>query len=551
MGRSLRTPETSSHKPMPYTRRDFLETAVATAASATLLQSQTSTEASAHIDIIAGEAIGTISPDIYGHFIEHLGGVIYDGVWVGENSNVANIGGIRRSVIDALKAINAPVIRWPGGCFADSYDWRDGIGPGSSRPSRTNFWGGTDPNTFGTHEFVRFCELTGAKPYLAANLRGLSAKDFNEWVEYCNSPAGSTTGAKRRAAQGHPEPFKVRYWGVGNESWGCGGNFTPEDYASEFRRFTAWVPKYNEPLSLVLSGPNEHDVDWTRRLMRSMEARRQIRSVFGLSVHYYTWNLSAGKTTNWELGKRDALKFNSLEWSELLLQGGYMETIIRDHWAVLAETDPQHHVKLIVDEWGAWYAPGTEIGPKYILSQIPTLRDALLSGLTLDIFHRHADKVAMANAAQLINCLHSLMLASEDKFVLTPVYHVFKMYMPHMGAQAVRAEFSAPPIHYDRNGAPGSIPALNGSASISGKQLTLTIVNPHIDQTLETEIVVRGVTVNSATGLVLTDPDIHAHNDFQHPNALQPAKVAVSIRGGRIVHQLPPRSVTGLYMTLA
>ncbi len=535
-------------------RRDVLR-GLAACAAAPALRAQTSVkqasfkQASAHIEVITGEPIGTIAPEIYGHFTEHLGGVIYDGIWVGPGSKIPNQGGIRTAVIDALREIKAPVIRWPGGCFADSYDWHDGVG--ENRKASTNFWGGTDSNSFGTGEFMRFCELTGAKPYLAANLRTLPGRDFNEWIEYCNSAAGSTTGAARRAAAGHPEPYDVRYWGVGNESWGCGGNFTPEDYASEFRRFTAWVPTYGHPLSLIASGPNEHEVDWTRRLMRSMAEKHQVGSIFGLSVHDYTWNVSGGKTTDWDRGKGDALNFGEMEWYELLAQGSYMETIVRDHWLALAESDTTHHVKLVVDEWGAWYAPGTEIGPKYTLSQQSTLRDALLTGLTLDIFQRHADKIAMANAAQLINCLHSLMLASEDKFTLTPTYHVFKMYSAHMGAQAVRTEFSATPISYDRNGKAASLWALNGSASLAGKQMTLTVVNPHITQEMEAEIVVRGADVQTGTGTILTNPDIHSHNDFQHSHAVEPAPTNVSVSNGRVVHTFPPASVSALYLTLA
>jgi alpha-N-arabinofuranosidase len=534
-------------------RRNFLKGVAACGLAASVSRSQsTAADSSAHIEILPEEPIGVIAPEIYGHFIEHLGGVIYDGVWVGAASKIPNDGGIRRAVIDALKAIHAPVVRWPGGCFADSYNWRDGVGSATDRKERTNFWGGVEPNSFGTQEFLRFCALTGAKPYLAANVRGLPAWDFQQWVEYCNAPAGSTTGAKERAAQGHPEPYDVRYWGVGNESWGCGGNFTPEEYATEFRRFTAWVPQYGgQHLDLVVSGPSDYDVDWTRRVLRSLAEKNQIDNAYGLSLHDYTWNLSAGLTTDWNLGKRDALKFDELEWYELLAQGALMDSIIRDQWAVMAESDRRHHIKLVVDEWGAWYRPGTEIGPKYALSQMLTLRDALLSGITLDIFHQHADKVAMANAAQLINCLHSLMLASEDHFVLTPVYHVFQMYMAHMGARSVRTEFAAPPASYDRRGQPGALWGLKGSASISGKKVTLTVVNPHTSRALEAEVVVRGAAVESGTGQVLTNADLHAHNDFQHPDVVHPEPAAVTVARGRLLHRFPPASVTALHLTLA
>ncbi len=533
---------------MQSNRRIFLKGLAACGLAAAGLNSET--EASAHIEILPEEPIGTVAPEIYGHFIEHLGGVIYDGIWVGADSKIPNEGGIRKAVLDALKAIHAPVVRWPGGCFADTYDWRDGIGAQSARKPRTNFWGSTDSNAFGTQEFLRFCSLSGAKPYLAANLRSLPARDFYQWIEYCNSPSGSTEGAKARAAQGHPEPYDVRYWGVGNESWGCGGNFTAEEYATEYRRFTAWVPNYGQPLNLVASGPSDHQLEWTRGVLRSLAEKRLIQATYGLSLHYYTWNLSAGTTHDWDQGKRDAVKFNEMEWYELLSQGDFMDTIIRDHWGVMAESDPAHHIKLIVDEWGAWYAPGTEIGPGYGLSQMLTLRDALLTGLHFDVFQRHADKVAMANVAQSINCLHSLMLAKEDKFVLTPVYHVFKMYMPHMGAQAIRTEFAAPPASYDRLGKRASLWGLNGSASVSGKSVTLTVVNPHTSRSLEAEVVVRGASIAGGSGQVITNTDLHAHNDFAQPDVVHPAPTAVVPSGGRLVHRFPPASVTALYLTL-
>jgi len=261
--------------------------------------------ADSRIEILLNEPLGTISPNIYGHFTEHLGGVIYDGVWVGENSKVPNVNGLRKELVDEMKKIKAPVIRYPGGCFADSYDWRDGIGPAEKRPRRTNFWAGVEsesgpanhkyePNRFGTNEFVRFCKLIGAQPYLAANVRSLTARDFYSWVEYCNSPAGSTTLADERASAGFSDPFHVRYWGVGNESWGCGGNFTPQEYAIEFRRFVTWVPGFGKNLSFIASGASDDQWSWTRGFLEEIVHRgpEQLQSIYGMGLHYYTWNLS-------------------------------------------------------------------------------------------------------------------------------------------------------------------------------------------------------------------------------------------------------------------
>ena len=435
------------------------------------------------IEVLLAEPLGTISPNIYGHFAENLGGVIYDGLWVGEKSKVPNVNGIRKELVDEMRKIKAPVVRYPGGCFADSYNWRDGIGPADKRPRRTNFWAQEesaagpanhkyDPNQFGTNEFVHFCKLIGSQPYIAANVRSLPAESFYQWVEYCNSPAGSTTLAEIRASSGYAEPFGVRFWGVGNESWGCGGNFTPQEYAVEFRRYAAWVPKYGQELSLIASGPSDEGWDWTRGFLEEIGRKGpgQLRAIYGLALHYYAWNLSRGRTKEWNEGKGDALKFEAVDWYELLRQGDVMESLINGHWQVMGEFDREHSVKLVVDEWGPWYRPGSEATPGDILEQTPTLRDAVFSGMTLDTFNRHPEKVAMANCAQLINCLNSLYLAHEDKFCVTPVGHVFAMYAAHQGGQALRTIFSTPTINYDRDGKPASFWGLKGSASLNDKE---------------------------------------------------------------------------------
>jgi alpha-N-arabinofuranosidase len=551
-------------------RRRFLKAGTLAATGLALRNSSllaaASTEADAHIEILPNEAIGTIAPEIYSHFIEHLGGVIYDGVWVGEDSSIPNQNGIRKAFIDAMRAVEAPVLRWPGGCFADSYDWRDGIGPRSKRPKRSAFWSQQDANAFGTHEFMETCSAIGCKPYLAADVRSLPARDFYQWVEYCNAPAGTGNSlADLRAANGDREPFNVQYWGVGNESWGCGGNQTPEEYAGEFRRYTTWIPTFGDApeqkLRLVVCGPNGDDVAWTRGLMKALNGHHP----YGLSTHYYT----SGDAKKFASG--DALSFTSDDHYDLLTRGSFMQQVIHDHWTALAETDPTHKTRLIVDEWGAWYGKATELGPQYNLSQQSTMRDALLSGITLDIFHRNAEKVAMANVAQSINCLHSLMLAREDNFCVTPTFHVFRMYLPHRGAQAIRAEFTAAPIRnplaidsspVGGNSTVGSIKpsetlaGLSGSASIAtegnGKRLTLSVVNPHLDRALTTEITVRGLTIASASGQVLVSSDIHAHNDFAHPEAVKPAPATIGqIASGKLMQTFPAASVTTLTITLA
>jgi alpha-L-arabinofuranosidase len=505
-----------------------------------------------HIEVLLEEPLGTISPHLCGHFTENLGAVIYDGVWVGPNSKVPNIDGIRKELVENLRKIKAPVIRYPGGCFADSYDWRDGIGPSDQRPKRTNFWGGSDPNQFGTNEFVHFCKLVGAEPYLAANVRSLPAKDFYQWVEYCNSLAGSTTLADTRAAAGYKDPFQVRYWGVGNESWGCGGNFTAQEYAVEFRRFATWVPTYGQDLSFVASGPSDDGWDWTREFLQEIVRKGpgQLRSIYGLALHYYTWNLSRGRTTDWDQGKGDAVKFDVVDWYELLRQGNVIESRIEGHWQVMGEFDRQHQIKLVVDEWGPWYRPGSEAVPGHTLEQMPTLRDAVFSAMTLDTFHRHPTKIAMANCAQLINCLNSLYLAHEDKFCVTPVGYVFEMYAAHQGGQSLRTVFSSPSVRYDRDGQAATLAGLTGSASLHGKELVLTVVNPHVTERREVEITVPGSTIHSAAAIVLTHSDIHAHNTFAQRDIVAPAISTVEIRGTLARIGCPPASVTKVVMAL-
>ena len=518
----------------------------------------------ARIEVLLDEPLGTISPNIYGHFAENLSGVIYDGMWVGENSKVPNINGIRKELVEEMRKIQPPVVRFPGGCFADSYDWRDGIGPADKRPKRTNFWAegeatgapashNYDPNQFGTNEFAHFCKLIGAEAYLAANVRSLTAQDFYRWVEYCNSPAGSTTLADMRAAAGYAEPFNVHYWGVGNESWGCGGNFTAQEYAVEFRRWTTWVPRYeHQELSFIASGPNVDDWNWTRGFLEEIvkKGRFQLRSVFGMALHHYAWNLRRGATQDWLKGKGDALKFEAVDWYELLREGDRMEGLINGHWQVIGELDPDRRIKLVVDEWGPWYKPGGEATSTDQLEQIPTLRDAVFSGMTLDIFNRHPEKVAMANCAQLINCLNSLYLAHEDKFCVTPVGHVFALYAAHQGGQSLRTIFSVPDVSYDRDGKKASFWGLKGSASLQDKQLVLTVVNPDVTSQRETEITVRGASVQSGSATFLTNADIHAHNSFEQRNVVAPLTKTMEGQGRTLMYTFPAASVTKLTLTL-
>jgi alpha-L-arabinofuranosidase len=551
-------------------RRDFIRNSAAGAGALLLSRyaspfagGEISPAADSRIEVLIGEPLGVISPNIYGHFTENLSGVIYDGVWVGANSKIPNVNGIRKELIDEMKKIKPPVVRFPGGCFADGYDWRDGVGPIDKRPRRTNFWAEWetsaapashryDPNQFGTNEFVQFCKLIDSQPYLAANVRSLPAEQFYRWVEYCNSPAGSTTLADQRAQAGYPDPFKVKYWGVGNESWGCGGNFTPQEYATEFRRYTTWVPLYKQELAFIASGPNSDDWNWTRGFFEEVlrKGKEQLRNIYGWALHYYSWNLSRGRTQDWEKGKGDALNFDSVDWYELLREGDRMESLINGHWQVMGEFDPDHAVKLVVDEWGPWYRPGSEQTPGDQLEQTPTLRDAVFSGMTLDTFNRHPEKITLAACAQLINCLNSLYLAHEDKFCVTPVGHVFEMYAAHQGGQALRTIFSAPVVNYERDGKPATFWGLKGSASLHEKTLVLTVVNPHVSEARVAEIGIRGASIQSGTATALTNADIHAHNSFAERNAVMPQTKSIEIKGKLLTLSIPPASVTKLTLAL-
>lgn len=355
-----------------------------------------------------------------------------------------------------------------------------------------------------------------------------------------------------REAAGFPDPFKVRYWGVGNESWGCGGNFTPEEYASEFRRYTSWIPKYGVDLQLIGSGPNSNDLYWTHRVFEQLYARSPYgnESFVGWSVHYYSWNLSRGKTDDWIKGKGDALAFDAGDWHELIRVAAGIEQVIGDQWSAMGQYDKQHRVKVVVDEYGPWYREGTEIDPSHIFGQQVTVRDALATALTLDIFNRHAEKLLLATNAQLINNINALFLAHGDRFVTTPNFHVFDMYADHQGGQSLRTEFSVEDLRYMRDDMPVRFWGLNGSASVLGNNITLTVVNPGVDRSLDAQIVLKGAHVAESAASVLTAEDMHAHNTFENPDAVKPAALAITKTGEHSRLTLPPRSVTKISLLM-
>ncbi len=491
------------------------------------------------INVLLDEPIGRIEPAIYSQFAEHIGGVIYDGIWVGRDSKIENVFGIRRAIIDHLKRIGPVVVRWPGGCFADRYHWRDGIGPVDRRPRRFGRWREeTETNQFGTHEFLEFCRLCEVQPYLAANVGTGSPEEFQQWVEYCNAPAGSTTLADERAANGHPEPFQVKFWGVGNESWGCGGNFIPEDYCSAYRRFVEWVPSYQTPPFLIAAGPNSNDLDWTRRFFTRWADGTHAK-IHGWAPHYY-----CGTTGH-------ALKFSVDQWYEQLHRASVMETLIKDQWTVMGEFDRKHQVRLVIDEWGSWHPPGTEINPRHLFEQMGTLRDAMVAALSLDTFNRHAEKVRMANIAQLVNNLHSLFLADGDRFVCTPTFHVYEMYRPHQNAKAVRIDVQAPDVPFRIGKRSERIAQIAGSASRTDDgRAVVTLSHLHATEPAEVVIRLHGARAREIRHNVLTHTDLNAHNTFEHPDAVVPRSSRREIHGEEIRLTLAPASIHALEIPL-
>lgn len=487
----------------------------------------------AELVIRADQPKGTINRNIYGQFAEHLGRLIYGGLWVGESSSIPNTRGLRNDVIAALKELRIPVIRWPGGCFADEYHWRDGIGPRDKRPHRPNAsWGGVDPNAFGTHEFMDLCELLGADPYINGNLGSGTPQEMMEWIEYMTSDSDSTLANLRRQ-NGRDKPWKVPYFAVGNESWGCGGEMRPEQYADEFRRYATFVKDYSgNRIQKLAVGPHDDYYNWTEVLMS--QAARQMN---GLSLHYYTL-----PTGDWG-HKGSATEFGEKDWHATLVRTLRLEEFIRKHSAIMDKYDPQKRIGLMVDEWGTWYdpEPGRDMGALY---QQNSLRDAIVAGINLNIFNNHSDRVQMANIAQMVNVLQAMILTDKEKMLLTPTYHVFEMYKVHQGATLIPVELTAPEYKFGQS----AIPSLHASASRdqSGR-LHLSIVNLDPNHAAQVSTKVIGAKVRNVTGRVLTAPTMNAMNTFEQPDAVKPQPfTGVKVQGNEITLSLPSKSVVVL-----
>jgi alpha-N-arabinofuranosidase len=476
---------------------------------------------------------GKISRHIYGHFTEHLGRCIYDGLWVGEDSKVPNTRGIRNDVIAALKATKIPNLRWPGGCFADDYHWRDGIGPREQRPKTVNMhWGQVvETNAFGTHEFLDLCELTGADPYIAGNMGSGTPAEMRDWIEYMTYDGDSALANERRK-NGRDKAWKIPFFGVGNENWGCGGNMRPDYYSSQFRQYATFCPNFSgNKLTRVACGPGGFDKKWARTVMDGIGGKMQ-----ALSIHFYT------VTPSWE-HKSKATGFAEEQWFAVLRECLKIERAINESGEEMDRVDPQKKIAMFVDEWGAWYDVEPE-HPSSGLYQQNSLRDAVLAGLTFHIFHQHNDRVRMANIAQTVNVLQSMILTEGDKLLLTPTYYVFEMFQVHQDATRLPVELKGPEYKLGEE----SMPALSVSASRDGKGVVhVSLVNAHATQAVALSCELADVKALKATGRVLTGGALDAHNTFAEPEKVKPAAFdGAKIDGGKLSVELPPRSVVVL-----
>jgi alpha-N-arabinofuranosidase len=450
----------------------------------------------------------TIAPEIYGQFAEHLGTCIYGGLWVGPESTIPNTNGYRNDVLQALRDLKVPVLRWPGGCFADEYHWQDGIGPKENRPRMVNNnWGGTvEDNSFGTHEFFNLCELLGCEPYLSGNVGSGSVEELAKWVEYITAEDGPM--AKLRKENGREQPWHLKYLGVGNESWGCGGSMFPEYYANLYRRYSNFCRNFNDnKLYKIASGASDYDYNWTKVLMD--KARYNMD---GISLHYYSicdWN-----------NKGDATKFSDDDYYITLGKCLEIEEVLKNHIKVMDEYDPQKRVGLLVDEWGTWWneEAGTVRGHLY---QQNTMRDAMVAALSLNVFHKFTDRVRMTNIAQIANVLQSMVLTRGDKMILTPTYYVFKMYRAHQGAKFVPLDFicSTRQVKSERSDTPRNVPVISATASQKDGILTISLANTDLSNDFDIEIPIN---LKNAviSGEILTSANIDDYNDFDHPSTI-------------------------------
>lgn len=481
------------------------------------------------IDALGGKT--KISREIYGHFSEHLGRCIYDGLFVGKDSDIPNIDGVRKDAIEALRAIKIPVLRWPGGCFAEEYHWRDGIGPVENRPvTVNNYWGKVpESNHFGTHEFFNLCELLGAQPYLAANLSGGTVREMQDWVEYITFDGHSTLSDLRRK-NGREKPWALPFIGIGNENWGGGGNMRPEYYADEYRKYQTFCKDYGDNrLKKIACGPSDDDYDWTEKLVKSIRRSKP----FGISMHHY-----CVPTRNWDK-KGSATAFSDDEYYSTIAHAIFMDELIQKHGAIIRRYDAD--IALIVDEWGVWCdtEPGTN--PDFLYQQ-NSMRDAIVSAVTLNIFNNHADIVKMANLAQTVNVLQSVLLTDGKNMLKTPTYHVFDLFKAHQDSTLLPSHVAAP--------AKDDIPLISCSASLTKNgEFVLTLCNASLTESMPLRCILDSADVSAiAEARVLTAPK-EACNTFEVPDAVRPVSFdGCVLKDGCLSCTLPPVSVAEIVL---
>ena len=492
------------------------------------------------MSVDVAKAGAKIDRNIFGQFAEHLGHGVYEGIWVGSDSRIPNTRGIRNDVVAALKALKVPDVRWPGGCFADEYHWRKGMGPQRTVTLNPNWGGVIEPNTFGTHEFMDFLDQIGAEAYLSVNVGSGTPQEAAEWLEYLTT-ARPTTLAKERAANGHPAPYQIAFLGIGNESWDCGGNMTPDYYLSQLKIYSRFVRNFNpaqqdkQQMLKIAVGPGGSDArwtEWTDAIMKAYQNHTWSWDMNGLSMHSYT-------VVKWPPSYA-SVGFGETEYAQILKSTLEMNDLVEKHSAIMDKYDPKKKVALVVDEWGGWYAPLPGSTPGFLVQQ-NSLRDAVLAALNLNIFARHADRVRMANIAQMINVLQAMILTDKEKMVLTPTYYVYKMYVPFQDATFVPVTFEAGTYTHDGI----TLPRVDViAAKDKAGQLWLAITNVDPNQPAEIEVSLAGTNANLAAGETLTASTVDSVNTFDAPNTVVPKPVSAKAQDGKLTLKLAPKSVT-------
>lgn len=473
----------------------------------------------------------TINKNIYGHFAEHLGRSIYGGFFVGDTSKIPNTKGVRNDIIEALKKLKIPNLRWPGGCFADTYHWKDGIGPKENRPTIVNqWWGGTtEDNSFGTHDFLNMCELLGAEPYLSGNVGSGTVQELSDWVQYANF-SGKSPMSDLRKKNGRIEPWKVKIWGIGNEAWGCGGNMKPEYYADEYRKYATFMSDWENTggLMRIASGASDADYNWTETLLKNIPGNM----LGGVAMHHYSvieWNK-----------KGDAVDFTEGQYFTTMKEALKMDELITKHGAIMDKYDPQQKIALVVDEWGGWYDVEKGTNPGFLYQQ-NTMRDAVLAGATLNIFNNHANRVRMANLAQCVNVLQAVILTDKAKMIVTPTYHVMQMYSVHQDAKLIPIEINSPLYTYNGE----TLPALSASVSKDKNGLVhISLVNIDTKKENKIEIDIKELGIKNVSGSLLASSKLQDFNSFDNPTKIQPTTFkGFEIKKGKLVITVPPFSV--------